>query len=182
MIKLKDLLNEAYGAMKVGADLESWAKRKGVNFKKVSAKKSAAAHGVSISDTFYQIGDKFALVRYETVPGAGRLNQLKFYLIDKPDTSAKIFDKHEYVEDFYGIQHSLDKADLQGGKEVTNWNKTKVEKFVKDLGKDRKYNKFSGNQAFDMAKQILRDTKGLENAIKTNYRVTDAAEWLADKM
>jgi hypothetical protein len=182
MIKLKDLLNEAYGAMKVGADLESWAKRKGINFKKVSAKKNPGPYGASISDTFYQIGDKFALVRYETVTGAPRMNQLKFYLIDKPDTSAKVFYKDEYLEDFYGIQSALEKAGLKGGKEVTHWDKSKVEKFVKDLSKDRKYHKFNDNQAFDMAQSILHDNEGLEKAIKANYRVSDAAGWLADKL
>jgi hypothetical protein len=187
MIKLKSLLKEAllkeaYGVNKLAADLEAWAKKEGVNFKKVSSEKKPGNYGSTVTNTFYQIGDKFCLVRTETVTGAPRLNQLIFHITDKPDMTAKSLGGSNYVSDFSDITSILKKANIVGGKEVTHWDKNKIEKFVKDLGRDKKYNKFNDDQAFEMAQSILDDNEGLEKGIKTNYRVTDAAGWLADKM
>ena len=182
MLKLKDLLNEAYGSQKLTADLEGWAKKQGVNFKKLSTDKKPGNYGGSTSNTFYQIGDKFALVRYVTVGGAPRLNELSFFLIDKPDMTAKVFGSAKFVEDFGEINSILKRAGITGGKEATNWDKSKIEKLIKDLSKDKKYNKFNDNQAADMAQSILDDNEGLEAAIQKVYRIKDAAGWLADKI
>jgi hypothetical protein len=182
MIRLKDLLTEGYNMTKLGADLESWAKKNGLNFKKVSSEKKPGPYGSSISNTFYQIGDKYALVRYETVTGAPRLNQLRFAIFDKPDLASKATSVQNYVDDFGYVEQALEKAGLKGGKEVTKWTKGTVDKLVKDLGKDKKYNKFTDAQAGDMAQSVLDDNEGLEQAIKSIYRVRDAAGWLADKM
>jgi len=182
MIRLKDLLTEGYNMTKLGADLESWAKKTGLNFKKVSSEKKPGPYGSSISNTFYQVGDKFAIVRYETVTGAPRLNQLKFAVLDKPNTSAKVLSAVNYVDDFGYVEQALEKAGIKGGKEVTKWTKGTIDKFVKDLDKDKKYNKFTDAQAGDMAQSVLDDNEGLEQAIKSIYRVRDAAGWLADKM
>ena len=182
MLKLKDLLNEAYGSQKLSADLEGWAKKQGVNFKKLSTDKKPGNYGGSTSNTFYQIGDKFALVRYVTVGGAPRLNELSFFLIDKPDMTAKVLGSAKFVEEFYDIESVLKRAGIVGGKEATNWDKPKIEKLIKDLSKDKKYNKFSDDQAFEMAQSILRDNEGLEAAIEKVYRVRDAAGWLANKI
>lgn len=182
MIRLKSLLKEAYGSTKLAADLESWAKKNGLNFKKVSVKKQPGPYGATISNTFYQVGDKFALIRYETVAGAPRLNQLRFFITDTPDLSGKAFAKVDFIDDFGYVQNALEKAGLKGGKEMENWNKSKLDKFVKDLGKDKRYNKFSDAQAADMAQSVLDDNEGLEKAIQQIYRVRDAAGWLANKM
>ena len=182
MIRLKDLLNEAYGVNKLTADLEGWAKKEGVNFKKVSSEKKPGNYGATVTNTFYQIGDKFALVRTDTVAGAPRLNQLMFHVTDKPDMTAKSLGGANYVGDFSDVTDVLKKAKIVGGKEMETWDKAKVDKFVKDLGRDKKYNKFSDDQAFEMAQSVLDDNAGLEKAIQTIYKVKDAAGWLADKM
>lgn len=182
-IKLKSLLKEAYGSIKLSTDIESWAKSNRLNFKKLSSKKSPGRYGGSISDTFFQIGDKYVLVRYEAVGGAPRFNQLRFFIIDKPDTSAKVLAKVDYVDDFGYVQNALEKAGLASGKEVENWNiKSKLDRFIKDLSKDKRYNKFTDAQAGDMAQSILDDNEGLERAIQQIYRVKDVAGWLADKL
>ena len=182
MIRLKDLLNEAYGVNKLVADLDAWAKKEGVNFKKVSSEKKPGNYGATVTNTFYQIGDKFCLVRTETVTGAPRLNQLMFHVTDKPDMSAKTLGGSNYVGDFGDITDVLKKAKIVGGKEMETWDKSKVDKFVKDLGRDKKYNKFSDDQSFEMAQSVLDDNAGLEKAIQSIYKVRDAAGWLADKM
>jgi hypothetical protein len=183
MIKLTNLVNEAYGSTKLSADIENWANSKGLNFKKLSAKKSPGNYGASISNTFLQVGDKYVLVRYETVPGAPRLNQLRFFILDKPDLSAKVLASADYVEDFGYVQSALEKAISASGKEAENWNvKSKLDKFIRDLSKDKKYNKFSDAQAGDMAQSILDDNEGLERAIQQIYKVSDAAGWLADRL
>jgi len=182
MIRLKDLLNEAYGVNKLTADLEDWAKKNALNFKKLSSEKKPGAYGSTITNTFYQIGDKFALVRTDTVAGAPRLNQLMFHVTDKPDMTAKSLGGSNYVGDFSDVTEVLRKAKIVGGKEMETWDKAKVEKFVKDLGRDKKYNKFSDDQAFEMAQSVLDDNAGLEKAIQSIYKVRDAAGWLADKM
>jgi len=182
MIRLKELLNEGYGVQKLAADLDAWAKKEGVNFKKVSSEKKPGNYGATVTNTFYQIGDKFCLVRTETVAGAPRLNQLMFHVTDKPDMAAKSLAGSNYVGDFGDITDVLEKAKIVGGKEMETWNKAKVEKFVKDLGRDKKYNKFSDDQAFEMAQSVLDDNAGLETAIKNIYKVRDAAGWLANKM
>ena len=148
----------------------------------MSSEKKPGPYGSSISNTFYQVGDKFAIVRYETVTGAPRLNQLKFAVLDKPNTSAKVLSAVNYVDDFGYVEQALEKAGIKGGKEVTKWTKGTIDKFVKDLDKDKKYNKFTDAQAGDMAQSVLDDNEGLEQAIKSIYRVRDAAGWLADKM
>jgi hypothetical protein len=170
MIKLTNLVNEAYGSTKLSADIENWANSKGLNFKKLSAKKSPGNYGASISNTFLQVGDKYVLVRYETVPGAPRLNQLRFFILDKPDLSAKVLASADYVEDFGYVQSALEKAISASGK------------VIRDLSKDKKYNKFSDAQAGDMAQSILDDNEGLERAIQQIYKVSDAAGWLADRL
>jgi hypothetical protein len=182
MIRLKDLLNEGYGVQKLAADLEDWANKAGLNFKKLSSEKKPGSYGSTISNTFYQIGDKYCLVRYETVAGAPRLNQLMFHVTDKPDMSAKTLGGSNYVGDFGDVTSVLKKVNIVGGKEMETWDKSKVDKFVKDLGRDKKYNKFSDDQAFEMAQSVLDDNAGLETAIKNIYKVRDAAGWLANKM
>ena len=183
MIRLKDLLNEAYGVNKLAADLEGWAKKNALNFKKLSSEKKPGAYGSTVTNTFYQIGDKFALVRTDTVAGAPQLNQLMFHITDRPDMTAKSLGGANYVGDFSDVTDVLNKAKIVGGaKEVETWNKAKVDKLVKDLGRDKKYNKFSDTQAGEMAQSVLDDNAGLEKAIQTIYKVRDAAGWLADKM
>lgn len=183
MIRLKDLLNEAYGQMKLAADLEAWAKKAGVNFKKLNSQKKPAQYGGSISDTFYQIGDKFILIRYTTVPGAPRLNELKMWILDKPDTSAKVLAGFSYIEDFSNnITLNLQKLVTGKGKEATKWNKQSVEKLLKDLQKDKQYRNASDAEAFDIANSILDDSEGLEKAIQQIYKVRDVQGWLADKI
>ena len=182
MIKLKELLNEAYGQMKLAADLEAWAKNAGVNFKKLSSKKKPADYGGSTSDTFYQIGDKYILVRYTTVPGAPRLNELKMWILDKPDTSAKNLAGFSWINDFSNIKVNLDKIVKSKGKEATAWNKVSVEKLLKDLQKDRKYRNMNDAEAFDVANSILDDNEGLEKAIQQIYKVRDVQGWLANKI
>ena len=66
--------------------------------------------------------------------------------------------------------------------ELQEQYETKIEKLIKDLAKDKKYNKFNDNQAADMAQSILDDNEGLEAGIEKVYRVRDAAGWLADKI
>ena len=182
MIRLKDLLNEGYGVQKLAADLEAWAKKEGLNFKKLSSEKKPGSYGSTISNTFYQIGDKYCLVRYETVAGAPRLNQLIFHVTDKPDLTAKSLGGSNYINDFSNVTAILNKVNIAGGKEMETWDKAKVEKFVKDLDKDKKSNKFSDDQAFEMAQSVLDDNAGLEKAIQTIYKVRDAAGWLANKI
>jgi len=182
MIKLKSLLKEAYGVNKLAADLEAWAKKEGVNFKKVSSEKKPGNYGSTVTNTFYQIGDKFCLVRTETVTGAPRLNQLIFHITDKPDMTAKSLGGSNYVEEFSSITDVLQKAKIVGGKEMETWDKAKVDKLVKDLGRDKKYNKFDDSQASEMAQSVLDDNAGLETAIKNIYKVRDADGWLAHKM
>jgi hypothetical protein len=181
MIRLKDLLNEGYGVQKLAADLDAWAKKEGINFKKVSSEKSQR-FGATVTNTFYQIGDKFCLVRTEIVAGAPRLNQLMFHVTDKPDMAAKSLAGSNYVGSFGDVTNALEKAKIVDGKEIQTWDKAKVEKFVKDLGKDKKSNKFSDDQAFEMAQSVLDDNAGLETAIKNIYKVRDAAGWLANKI
>ncbi|CAB4142253.1 hypothetical protein UFOVP449_10 [uncultured Caudovirales phage] len=182
MIKLKHLLNEAYGGNKLVADLEAWAKKNGVNFKKLSAEKQSGAYGGTTTNTFYQIGDKFCLIRYETVGGAPRLNQLKFHIVDKPNMNAKSLGGINFVGDFSDVTSILNKAGIKGGKEVQSWNKQTVEKLLKDLQKDSKYRNANDAEAFDLAKGILDDNEGLEKAIEQIYKVRDAQGWLANKI
>jgi hypothetical protein len=105
-----------------------------------------------------------------------------FHITDKPDMTAKSLGGSNYVGDFGDVTSVLKKVNIVGGKEMATWDKSKVDKFVKDLGRDKKYNKFSDDQAFEMAQSVLDDNAGLEKAIQTIYKVKDAAGWLADKM
>jgi hypothetical protein len=105
-----------------------------------------------------------------------------FHVTDKPDMAAKSLAGSNYVTNFGDITDLLKKAKIVGGKEMETWNKAKVEKFIKDLGRDKKYNKFSDDQAFEMAQSVLDDNAGLETAIKNIYKVRDAAGWLANKI
>lgn len=183
MIELTNLIKEAYGSTKLSADIENWANSKGLNFKKLSSKKSPGNYGSSISNTFFQVGDKYVLVRYETVAGAPRMNQLRFFIVDKPDLSAKVLAGVNYVQDFGYVQSELEKAGLAGGKEATNLTaKSKLDKFIRDLSKDKKYNKFTDAQAFDMAQSMIDDNEGLERAIQQAYKVKDAVGWLANRL
>ena len=181
-MKIRIIKEAKYGVIALGQDLEAFANKNSLNFKKLSSEKKPAGYGGSSSNIFYQIGDKFALVRYITVPGAPRLNELSFFLIDKPDMSAKVLGSSQFVEDFYEIESVLKRAGITGGKEVTSWDKNKIDKLIKDLSKDKNYNNFSGDQAFDMAQSILDDNEGLENAIKMNYGIEDVVGWLANKI
>lgn len=181
--RVDDVLNEAYGVNKLAADLEAWAKKAGLNFKKVSAKKEPGAYGATVTNTFYQIGDKFCLVRYETVAGAPRLNQLKFHVVDRPDMSAKSLGGANYVGSFGDVTDVLNKAKIVSStKEVTTWNKQSIEKLIKDLQKDKQYRNTNDAEAFDIAKGILDDNEGLEKAIQQIYKVRDAQGWLANKI
>jgi hypothetical protein len=182
-MKLMNILKEIYGMTKLSADLESWAVKNGLNFKKVSSEKKPGQYGSSISNNFYQIGDKFALIRYETVTGAPRLNQLRFFVLDAPNTQAKVLSGINYVEDFSEIQQALEKVSLKGGaKTQKTWTKGEINSLIRDLVSDKRYNKFTDDQAFEMAQSILADQSGLEDAIKNAYGVTDAVGWLADRL
>lgn len=183
MIKLKQLLNEAYGQKKLAADLEAWAKKAGVNFKKLSSKKKDDKFGGTTTDTFYQIGDKYILIRYTTTPGAPSLNELKMWILDKPDTSGKVLAGFPYISDFRrDIPVNLEKMVSAGGKEAETWNKQKIEKLLKDLQKDRQYRNMSDAEAFDVANSILDDNEGLEKAVQQIYKVRDVQGWLANKI
>lgn len=181
-MKLKDLLNEAYGSQKLTVDLQNWATAAGVNFKKLSMDKKPGNYGGSTTNTFYQIGDKFALVRYVTVGGAPRLNELSFFLIDKPDMSAKVLGSAKFVEEFYDIESVLKRVGVTAGKETSVWDKNKIDSLIRDLAKDKRYNNFTDDQAFEMAQSILADNEGLAAAIQQIYKVTDPTGWLANRI
>lgn len=184
MIRLQKLLLEVYGSRQLGVDLQSWANQKQVNFKKLDSNKRAGSYGSTLSDTFYQIGDKFALVRYETVAGAPRMNQLMFFVLDAPNTSAKVLGGEKYVTDFSYVERVLDSVkDFKASRSLESWNKQKIQALLSDLSKGmRDGNKISDDEAFELAQSALADNPGLEDAIKKTYKVIDVVGWLANSI
>ncbi len=185
-MKIRIIKEAKYGITSLASDLESWANRNMISIKKISSEKKPGPYGASISNTFYQVGDKFALLRYETVTGAPRLNQLRFAIFDKPDLSTKPISVENYVEDFGYIQNMLEKLNLKGGSGSTTsaktWTKKEIDTLVRDLVREKRYTNFNDDEAFEMAQSILANESGLEDAIKNVYGVTDVVGWLADKI
>ena len=169
-----------YGMMALAQDLESWANTNGLNFKKLSSEKKPGNYGSNISYLYYQIGDKYALLKYSTTPGAPRLNELRFYVLDQPNTAAKVLASVSFVEDFSYIRAALEKAGLKTSANIETWNKIKIAQLVKDLRKEKSINQFTDAQAFDMSNSILSDNPGLEDSIRKNYGVKDVVGWLAN--
>jgi len=185
-MKLKDLLNEAYGSQKLGQDLQSWASENNVAFAKISAQKKPASYGGSISDTLYRVGIYHALVRYVTVPGAPRLNELKMWLLDGPEKNANVIASKAFIEDFRYVKDILVKYVLPTSKMKTRsnntWDKAKIDRLIRDLSADKQYRSFNDAEAFEVAQSILDDHPGLEDAVKSIYRIQDVQGWLANKI
>lgn len=183
-IKLKSLLKEAYGVQKATKAIEDFAKNNSLTFKKLNQVKKPGNYGGGTTYTFYQIGDKYIVTIYKQVPGAPRLNSVGVYIVDKPAIDAKGSGMPDVGAD-YEITDYLKKQSFGNAAEksaATKWNKSKLDKFIKDLGADKAYNKFTDDQAWDMAQSILDDEEGLEDAIKREYRVSDVVGWLANRL
>jgi hypothetical protein len=180
---MKIRIKEAkYGITALGQDLENWANTKGVNFKKLTSQKKPGSYGATISDIMYQIGNKYALIRYQTVAGAPRLNELKMWILDAPDPKATVLAGFPFIQDFGNIKVNLERIISSKGTESPSWNKASIEKLLRDLTVDKQSRNFNDAEAYETAQSILDDKPGLEDAIKNNYRVTDVVGWLADKM
>lgn len=181
-MKLASLLKESYGITKLEADLINWAASKGLNFKKLTSQKKPGSYGSSVSDRMYQIGDKYVLTRYQTTPGAPRLNELKMWILDAPSPKATVLAGFPFVQDFGNIRVNLEKIISAKGVEAPSWNRASIEKLLHDLSVDKQYRNFNDAEAYETAKAILDDHPGLEAAVQNIYKIRDVVGWLADKM
>jgi hypothetical protein len=177
-----------FGVQALGELLEGYAKEKGITFSKHDYMKQPGNYGGSTTYTFYQMGNKYGVVRYTTVPGAPRLNNLTFFVTEKPELTEKALAGVQMIDSAYEVRDVLDRVEFkqaeatQPTEKTKKWTKAQIDKFVNSVRGDLRGEGMSDDQAYDMAKNILYNENGLEDSIKKELKVTDVVGWLADKI